>query len=97
MERNQTYNPAYHRYLVSLMSFRDGIVYDKRHVFSRDQLVQITADDVVTWMRYEMFGVRDAVNVVEGMKFRIRSGTIEMMKKAVSWYTCQVGLLLGTM
>ncbi len=86
MEPNQIYNAAYHRYLVSLMRFRDGIVYDNEHIFGRDHLLKVTADDVVRWMRFEMFGVRDAVDVVEGMEFKLRSGTIEMMKKAVSWY-----------
>jgi hypothetical protein len=33
-----------------LMSYKDGVEYDKHHVFSQQELSNITPDDLVRWM-----------------------------------------------
>ena len=79
-------NKVYHRYIVSLMSHIDNIIYPKGQLFTTRQLMKVVPDDVVSWMLEKTLGIRSMDDFVEGMEFNRRSSSIEVMKKAVSWY-----------
>ena len=82
------YNQVYHRYLLDLMTFLTSIEYDKKHMFSEDELNAIVPLDLKRWFFYKVFGFHEGTNVVVPGEtaFNIRSTTLEMMKKAISWY-----------
>jgi hypothetical protein len=76
----EQYRPS----LVSLMRFRDGINYAKDQQFSRAQLGSIQPEELVRWMKRQVYGNPDAGqndNPTHG-----RSSTLEYMKKAVSFF-----------
>ena len=77
---------GYHRYIVSLMSFIDNYNYPKEQLFTVRQLSQVVPDDVVRWMLHTTLGIHSLDDYVDGMHFQRRSSSLEVMKKAVSWY-----------
>ena len=43
--------------------------------------------EVLNWMKFRMWGTIDPAILQEGkVKFLLRSSTLEVMKKAISWY-----------
>ena len=83
---SRTYNEAYHRYLLTFMSFRTGLQYEKRHVFPKSELRTITDVDVVRFFRFSMFGVTEEEQVTPDTEWKLRVATVEFAKKAISWY-----------
>ena len=80
-------NKHYQRYLVDFMEFCNGGSHDKDVTFTDDELNGITPGDVKGWMFQKVFGQREDEGAVqEGTDFLIRSSTLEVMKKALSWY-----------
>jgi hypothetical protein len=79
-------NPKYHRYIVGVMSFKDNIIYHKDQLFTTQQLLTLVPDDITGWMVFKTLGIHHLDDYIEGMKFLRRSDTLEVMKKAVSWY-----------
>ena len=82
------YNQVYHRYLIDFMEFNTGLQYDKKQMFSDDELYLIVPMDLKKWFFFKVFGFREGTQVVipGETNFNIRSSTLEMMKKAISWY-----------
>ena len=79
---DKTYRP----YLVAYMSFLNNHRFEKHHVFTKQDLMAATAESVARWMRVKAFGYDVQVFDKNTPKAIIRSSTIEMCKKAVSWY-----------
>ena len=50
----------YHAPLRHLMSWRDGVTYEKNHQFSSDQLENVTAQDIYRWAKFRVYGDPDA-------------------------------------
>ena len=75
---------VYQPYLVKYMSYNNEAIYEKGKLFSNDELLATTPESVARWMTMKAFGVP----VLEDVRAtpRIRSSTLEMYKKAVSWY-----------
>jgi hypothetical protein len=80
------YNKVYHPYLVDFMSFKDNYKYDKNHHFSNEELLNIAPDEVLAWMRNRTLGDIVQSEVKQGTEFKLRSGSLAVMKKALSWY-----------
>lgn len=51
-------HPKYHAYLVSLMSFVDGIEYSKDQEFSPLELSKVTATNVKNWLEIKVYGLQ---------------------------------------
>lgn len=77
-------SPTYHKYLVSLMSFLHQEEYGRATQFTTEQLGALTPNDVRHWMNAKAFGERNPGPQAKSLK--CRSTTLEVMKKAVSWY-----------
>ena len=68
--------------LIGLMSFRDGVDYDKNYEFSPEELGTITPDEIVRWMSLKVYGTPDPeydANPTEG-----RANSLTYYKKALS-------------
>ena len=74
----------YKRDLISFMSFRDGIEYDRNHEFTMEALGNITPVEIVRWMCLKVYGNPDPgidENPTEG-----RSASLQYYKKALSFF-----------
>ena len=80
------HNNAYHRYLVDFMGFRDGVTYTRDTEFDEATLVLVVPEDILMWMRQRTFGMTTIPAAEDKVDFLIRSSTLEVMKKAISWY-----------
>ena len=81
------YNKDYHRYLVKFMSFKDNIQYDKKHNFDDAQLEDWKPGEIFEWMRQSTLKDVQVSEVdKQTTKFYLRSSTLAVMKKALSWY-----------
>ena len=89
------YNKRYHRYLIQFMSFRDAVQYDNMQMFSEDELNTVVPGEIKKWMQFKVFGV-PVEEVANGAVFLIRSTTLEVMKKSISWYKYKCGVLVPT-
>jgi hypothetical protein len=81
---NQQQNPAYQQYMVQFMSYLHGVHYDQTTTFPIEDLATITPDDVKRWMCLKCFGVEHPR--LEDLPTLCRSSTLEVYKKALSWY-----------
>ena len=81
------YNKDYHRYLVNFMSFKDNIQYDKKHNFDDTELQDWRPGEIFEWMRQRTLKDVQVSEVdQQTTKFYLRSSTLAVMKKALSWY-----------
>ena len=80
------YNKAYHSYLVDFMSLKDNYKYDKKHRFGNEDLVDVVPEQILEWMRRRTLGDTMQPDVRQGTVFKLRSSSLAVMKKAVSWY-----------
>ena len=71
---------SYQTILVAFFSFKDGIAYDKDHVFDANVRASITPNDVVRYLKKKAYGDPDAdvetANPTEG-----RSSSLEFIKR----------------
>ena len=71
--------------IVAFFSFKDGIAYDKDHVFDANVRASITPNDVVRYLKKKAYGDPDAdvetANPTEG-----RSSSLEFYKKTISFF-----------
>jgi hypothetical protein len=74
----------YQNTLVSLLSFLDGQKYHKDTVFAQDCLAAITAEDLLRWMNYKMFGA--PFPGPDANLTGCRSSTILFWKKSISFF-----------
>ena len=80
------YNPAYHRYVVGFMSFKDNITYDKKHNFSNEQMLDWRPEEILEWMRQRTLGDVQVAQLDANTVFNLRANSLAVMKKALSWY-----------
>ena len=85
MQRPGEYNVVYHKYLVAFMSGLHGVSYEKKKEFSDEELLAAVPEDVLKWMQFSTFGSTDS-DVINVTPAKIRSSTLEVMKKAIFWY-----------
>ena len=69
--------------LVNLMSFLDGITYQKNQEFSTQELARVTDDGIVRYFTHWVFGT---VNPTPSDRAKIRANTLQFAKKAISLY-----------
>lgn len=84
MARQKPLKDQYKPSLIQFMSFRDGVLYDKHHVFTNAELGAIIPTEIVRWMCLKVYGTPDPDiddNPTEG-----RSSSIEYHKKALSFF-----------
>jgi hypothetical protein len=73
----------YRWYLVSLISYRDHITYDAKHIFSDVELTSISPTDVERWMNYRAYG--DPEPGPDARPTKLRGSTLLVAKKAISF------------
>ena len=76
--------PAYKAAFAGLMSFKHGHTYSSNTVFTREQLLDITADDVVAFMNQRAYGTPTPSETDKPT--HIRSNTLEYWKKGISYF-----------
>jgi hypothetical protein len=83
VQKEKTYRP----YLLRYLSFQNGQVYGKNYVFDdgeiEQELLKATPATITGWMRMYAFG-KDEISPTDCPS--IRSSTLDMCKKALSWY-----------
>lgn len=75
----------YKKYLIRLMSFLDNEEYAADHQFTNERLGQLTPADLMRWFNMETFG-QENPPVGHDLNPIVRSSSIEMWKKAISFY-----------
>ena len=76
--------PAYRAALAGLMSFKHGVSYSSNTVFTREQLLDITADDVVAFFNQRAYGSPTPSKMDKPT--HLRSNTLEYWKKDISYF-----------
>ena len=78
-------NPnGYRGVLFMFMNYRDSCVYDAGHVFSRERLGEVTANDVLDWFNVKAFGTTTPTD--DDRPVHARSSSLYHWKKALSHY-----------
>ena len=77
-------NKTYHNYFRQFMSYNHNIFYDKTAKFSIEVLGRLTPNDICRWLCYKCFGNPEPGDLE--LACLCRSSTLEVYKKAVSWY-----------
>jgi hypothetical protein len=70
--------------MVSLMSFIHKVNYDRDTLYTEAERAAVTPNNIRQWMNKRAFGVRNPGP--QARSTECRSTTLEVMKKAVSWY-----------
>ena len=73
---------AYRASLARLMSFKHGVTYPSNAEFTREQLADVTADDVVMFFNQRAYGTPNPT--ADDRPTHCRSNTLEYWKKAIS-------------
>ena len=42
-----------------MMSYLDGVEYESSHKFSREQIIELTPEDIMRWMNYMVYDNED--------------------------------------
>ena len=74
----------YKSILLSMMSYKYGIIYGKDYEFSDEQLSEIQPDDIYKWMALKVFGQPDPSH--DDNPTLGRSTSLEYYKKAISFF-----------
>ena len=88
--REKTLTEQYKPYLLTFMTFRDGVQYEKEHYFSNETLGNVTPQEIVRWMSLKVYGTPDPTpddNPTEG-----RSSSLMYYKKALSFFMPNKGM-----
>ena len=75
---------SYKSTLCRLMSYLDGLQYDKDHVFSDAQLAALTPTDIARWMRFRAYGTAEPGTNVNPT--HARSNALKTWKKQISHF-----------
>jgi hypothetical protein len=75
---------SYRMVLNAFMSFRDGVQYTNTHLFSDDDLLEITPEELVKYFCFKVYGVAEPTP--EMRPTQGRSNTILFAKKAISYF-----------
>lgn len=78
--------PMYLSYMVDFLSFLDGIRYPPGTIFPVERLLTLVPEDVVRWFKVRTFGGLDVVFRPMETEFLLRSNTLMVMKKSLSFY-----------
>lgn len=70
--------------LLSLMSLKDGVMYDRDHVFTDEHLLTLTPDDVVEFFNLKVYGTPHPD--VDATPKLGRSTSLESYKKHISYF-----------
>jgi hypothetical protein len=81
---NRKQNQKYQGYLVQFMSYLHGMQYDRDATFDQESLQIVTPDEIIRWLCVKSFGVE--YPEAEDRPTRCRSSSLEVFKKALSWY-----------
>ncbi|OWZ18461.1 LOW QUALITY PROTEIN: hypothetical protein PHMEG_0007446 [Phytophthora megakarya] len=68
--------------LTRFKSFKDGIAYSSNYVFTIDEVLRITPDDLCRWMNQQAYGDPEPNELMK--HFHRRLSTLEFAKKAIS-------------
>jgi hypothetical protein len=75
---------SYRMVLNAFMSFRDGIPYTNTHLFSDDDLLEITPEQLVKYFCFKVYGVAEPTPEMRPRQGQ--SNTIFFAKKAISYF-----------
>ena len=75
---------SYKSTLCRLMSYLDGLQYDKDHVFSYAQLATLMPTDIARWMRFRAYGTAEPGPNVNPT--HARSNALKTWKKQISHF-----------
>ncbi|KAJ8566599.1 hypothetical protein ON010_g6523 [Phytophthora cinnamomi] len=85
---------SYKPELVKLISYKDNVKYISDPVFTMEELLWITPDDLCCWMNEQAYG--GPVPTEEMCPVHRRSSTLELSKTAISSFTPGVNSTWGT-
>jgi len=74
----------YHKVLIEMMTYLNGVAYTQAHEFSSEELERLKPHDIYRWMAWKVYGTDDPSpqdNPTEG-----RSTSLKYYKKAISFY-----------
>ena len=77
-------NAHYQSYIVALMSYMHQVQYDRMQVFPAEILAEVTPEHLKRWMCLKAYGLE--VPRGDDRPLYWRSATLEVAKKAISWY-----------
>lgn len=66
-----------------MMSYLNGVEYESSHEFSREQIIELTPEDLMRWMNYMVYENEDPP---EDASPGIQSSTVAFWKKALSFF-----------
>ena len=69
------------------MSYVHGVSYERGHVFSDEEIGEVTAEDVEGYMRLKAYGVVE--NATTDRPTLCRSNTLEVIKRSISFFNPQ--------
>jgi len=75
---------VYQPYIVSMMSHYHGVEYESTQIFTKEHLLEVTPLEIKRWLCDRAFGDPD-INE-DSRPINCRSSTLEMCKKAVSFF-----------
>lgn len=84
MALNYKHNTAYHKYLVQYMSYLHVQEFERNTIFSDEQLIASDPISISQWMCVKAFG--EPQPPPNACSTLCRSSTLEVYKKALSWY-----------
>jgi hypothetical protein len=79
------YNKDYHRYIVGLMSFVDGVQYRMDARFRPSYFLDLTPVDIARYFCLIAYGTAEP-DMEHDFPSQARSSHLEFAKKAISWY-----------
>ena len=72
--------------MVDFMGFYHGVVYTMDRRFEEDELFGVQPLNITRWMKARLFGSDNIGGSNVDKTLLIRSSTLKVMKKAISWY-----------
>jgi hypothetical protein len=79
------YNKDFHRYIVGLMSFVDGVQYQMDACFQLSYFLDLTPVDIARYFCLIAYGTAEP-DLEHDFPSQVRSSHLEFAKKAISWY-----------
>jgi len=77
-------NERYRQVLVSFMSFKNNTQYPRDRVFTRDELVSITPDDICKYFKQRAYGTWEDINLDTSLPLYARANALSFWKKSIS-------------
>eukprot|EP00957_Ditylum_brightwellii_P135929 10367459-Ditylum_brightwellii.AAC.1 len=54
-----THVKQYHKVLIKMMTYLNGVTYTQAHEFSSEELERLKTHDIYCWMAWKVYGMED--------------------------------------